>query len=104
MRKELKDKLEGLVVSSIKDFKSDNNLNPKRIVLCASVKIPNEILVFNYTQNRFYNHQYMIDNKIPIEIISYYRKERHGKEGDYIVDLGAFLKEKPMELSAFVDF
>jgi hypothetical protein len=104
MKKELKDRIEGLVVSSIKDFKAENGLNPKRIVLCTSIKLLNETLVFNHTQNRFYNQQFMIDHRIPVEIISYYKQERHGKEGDYVVDLGAFLKDKPVKRSAFTNF
>ena len=104
MRTSLKETLENLVISSIKDFKDKkNSLNPKRIVLYTSYKIKNQILVFNYTENRFLNQQYMIDKKIPIEIIPYYGK-RHKEKGDYPIDIGAFLEGKPLKDSAFLDF
>ncbi len=103
MRQELKDKLEELVFFSVKNFEK-NNLNPERIVLYTTCKIPNEILVFNYTQNRFYNQQYVIDKKTPIVVIPYYKKERHGEKGDYHIDVGAFLIGKSLKESAFIDF
>jgi len=103
MRKELKDTIEELVVSSVKDFKSDKTLKPDRIVLYTSRKLSSETLVFNYTQNRFYNQQYMIDHKIPVVIMPYYG-ERYKKEGDYSIDMGAFLLHKSLKDSVFLDF
>jgi len=103
MRKELKDSIEALVKSSVKDFESENSLNPKRIVLFSSIKLKNPTLVFNYTQNRLYNQQYIIDKKIPVEIFTWYREDRHKRGGDYTIDVGAFLNGK-LKDSAYLDF
>lgn len=104
MRQELKKIIEELVISSIKDFKSMKNLNLKRIVLHTSHKISNDTLIFNYTQNRFYNQQHIIDTNVPIVIIPYYNFFRHGEKGDYAIDVGAFLEPKFLKSSAFSDF
>ena len=104
MRKELKSVIEELVTSSIKSLKSLTNLNLKRIVIYSSIPVLNELLVFNYTQNQFYNQQFIIDKKIPIEIIKHYQYRRDVQEGDYSVDIGAYLKKTSIKDSAFLDY
>ena len=92
MRDLLKKILEELVDTSISYFKG-GDFNLKRVVICNSdkkIKDPAEIL--NHTQNRFFNKQFIIDEKIPVEIIPHYKRERDFQEGDYLIDVGAYLK------------
>lgn len=91
MKDLLKEQIEDLVKTSVNDFKSNNSLPPRRIVLYTSHEIRQQTLIFNYTQNRFYNQQDVIDKKVHVEIIPWYKPERHREDGDYIIDMGIFL-------------
>ena len=102
MRKELKQTLENLVIMKIEEIRK-KGIMPKQIILYTSSKILNKILVFNYTQNRFYNQQMIIDQNIPIVASTYYNPDRHFKEGDFAIDLGVYLKGESVKSSIFLD-
>lgn len=106
MRPALKQNLQELVDSSIKDFQGKNSLSPGRIVLYTSVKIRNPVLVFHFLQNRFYNTQWYIDNQIPVKIIPYYKENgRYEIDNcvDYPIDVGDYLKIVDLKDSAFLE-
>ncbi|MGV8151926.1 MAG: hypothetical protein ACP5OG_02505 [Candidatus Nanoarchaeia archaeon] len=75
---------------------------PKRIVFYSSSKIKNLPLAFNYLENCFLNTQVMIDNKIPIDKMSYYNEQYHKREGDYSIDLFSYLKDFKLNDSSFL--
>ncbi len=103
MRKNLKRILEELVEESVRSF-NGKTFAPKRIVLFSSYKLKGDAstIIFNYLQNCFYNTQWHIDNRVPIEIMPYYNDERHRKEGDYIIDVGEFLIKHSIKLDDFL--
>jgi len=106
MDNSLKEIIEEFVVSSVKQLQTDRafkNNHVKRIILTTLPKIKNETLVFNYTENRFLNQQYIIDKKIPIVIMPYY-SERYRKQGDWSLDIGSFLEDRHLKSSAYTDF
>lgn len=98
----LKEDIEKLVASSIKDFNLDNSLNPKRIVLFtkSKKKIRDINLIFNYTQNRFFNQQYVIDNPVSVSVIPFYRQDKDKRKGDYVIDVIDFLEKKGFNLDS----
>ena len=98
----LKEDIEKLVASSIKDFNLDNSLNPKRIVLFtkSKKKIRDINLIFNYTQNRFFNQQYVIDNPGSVSVIPFYRQDKDKRKGDYVIDVIDFLEKKGFNLDS----
>lgn len=113
MREEFRVSVERLVVKKIRDLRSREGFGLKRIVLFSSVPVSNPTLVFNHTQNRFFNQQYVIDNSLPIVIIpSYgrvkqnlpgYNPETDKIEGDYTIDVGAFLSQKLLKPSSYLE-
>ncbi len=104
MRQELKERLEEIANSTVECLKSSKTLNVKRIVLRTSYPIKNSTLVFNYTENCFLNIQYILDKKINILISPHYQPKKNKTEGDWPIDIGAFLENKPVSISAYVDF
>ena len=104
MRDELKNSLEEITNSSITQLKNSKSFFPKRIILMTSLPILNQILVFNYTENCFLNKQYILDNKIKTLICPNYIPRFDKLEGDWPVDLGALLENKPVNLSSYTDY
>jgi hypothetical protein len=93
MKDSLKKILEGLVEEEIKTLE-ENKAGIKRIVLFSSEKFTDFMReVLNYTENCMLSTQFKIDHReIRIEIIPWYNRNRHFREGDYAIDLGAYLK------------
>ncbi|MDD5191820.1 MAG: hypothetical protein PHH54_04060 [Candidatus Nanoarchaeia archaeon] len=100
MEDSLKKLLEELVGGDVKTLKA-NNLGIKRIVLFSSGNITDSMReALNYTENCFLSTQFKIGHgEIKVEIIPWYNCGRYFQEGDYRIDVGAYLKSNFLKSS-----
>ena len=100
MKDSLKKLLEELVDESVKTL-SKNNFGVKRIILFSSGKFTDSVReALSYTENCLLSTQFKIDHKeIKVEVIPWYNCGRYIQEGDYRIDVGAYLKSNFPEFS-----
>jgi len=98
MKDSLKKILEELVEESVKILE---NCKPevKRIVLFSSGRFTGDVReILNCTENYLLSTQFKINHReIRVKIIPWYNRNKHFQEGDYAIDLGAYLKPKFQE-------
>ena len=100
MKDSLKKLLEELVDESVKTLEK-NSLGVRRIVLFSSAKLTDSMKeILNHTENCLLSTQFKIDNReIKVEVIPWYNRDRHFQKGDYVIDIGAYLKSNSPEFS-----
>jgi len=93
MKDSLKKILEEFVKESVKTLE-DSRSGVKRIVIFSSGRFTGEIReILNCTENYFLSTQFKINHgEIKVRLIPGYKRDKDLQEGDYIVDLGAYLR------------